>query len=141
MIAVPVAVEGRPYEVLIGRDLIERAGALVRPLLKHPRVAVVADETVHGLHGPRLAASLRAAGVEAHPVVIAPGEAAKSFAGLEALCDALLALELDRGDLIVAFGGGVVGDLAGFAASILKRGIDFVQIPTTLLAQVDSSVG
>jgi 3-dehydroquinate synthase len=74
-------------------------------------------------------------------VVIAPGEAAKSFSGLEALCDALLALELDRGDLIVAFGGGVVGDLAGFAAAILKRGVDFVQIPTTLLAQVDSSVG
>jgi 3-dehydroquinate synthase len=141
MTAVPVAVAGRPYEVLIGRGLIERAGALIRPLLKRPRIAVVADATVDGVHGPRLAASLRAAGVEAHPVVIAPGEAAKSFAGLETLCDALLALELDRGDLIVAFGGGVVGDLAGFAAAILKRGIDFVQIPTTLLAQVDSSVG
>jgi len=73
--------------------------------------------------------------------VIAPGEESKSFAGLQALCDALLDLELDRGDLIVAFGGGVVGDLAGFAAAILKRGIDFIQIPTTLLAQVDSSVG
>ncbi len=139
--AVPVAVAGRPYEVLIGRGLIERAGQLIRPLLKRPRVAVVVDEIVQGLHGARLAASLRAAGVELRPVVIAPGEEAKSFAGLEALCDALLALELDRGDLIVAFGGGVVGDLAGFAAAILKRGIDFVQIPTTLLAQVDSSVG
>jgi 3-dehydroquinate synthase len=136
-----VALEGRTYEVLIGRGLIERAGALIRPMLKLPRVAVVADETVDGLHGARLAASLAAAGIEAHPVVIAPGEEAKSFAGLEALCDALLALEVDRGDLIVAFGGGVVGDLAGFAAAILKRGIDFVQIPTTLLAQVDSSVG
>ncbi len=139
--AVPVALEGRAYEVLIGRGLIDRAGALIRPLLKRPRVAVVADQTVAALHGARLAASLSAAGVEAHPVVIAPGEEAKSFAGLEALCDALLDLELDRGDQIVAFGGGVVGDLAGFAASILKRGIDFVQIPTTLLAQVDSSVG
>ena len=139
--AVPVAVEGRPYEVLIGRELIERAGPLIRPLLKRPRVAVVADETVNDLHGARLAASLRAAGIDAHPVLLAPGEEAKSFAGLEALCDALLGLELDRGDLIVAFGGGVVGDQAGFAAAILKRGIDFVQIPTTLLAQVDSSVG
>ena len=139
--AVPVALEGRAYEVLIGRGLIDRAGALIGPLLKRPRVAVVADQTVASLHGARLAASLRAAGVEAHPVVIAPGEEAKSFAGLEALCDALLDLELDRGDQIVAFGGGVVGDLAGFAAAILKRGIDFVQIPTTLLAQVDSSVG
>jgi len=141
MTAVPVALAGRPYDVLIDRGLIERAGALIRPLLKRPRVAVVADEVVHGLHGARLAAALGAAGVEAHPVVIAPGEAAKSFAGLERLCDALLALELDRGELVVAFGGGVVGDLAGFAAAILKRGVDFVQIPTTLLAQVDSSVG
>jgi len=140
-LAIPVAVAGKPYDVLIGRGLIEGAGAAIRPLLKRPRVAVVADETVHGLHGARLAASLAAAGIEALPVAVAPGEAAKSFAGLEALCAALLDLELDRGDTIVAFGGGVVGDLAGFAAAILMRGIDFIQIPTTLLAQVDSSVG
>jgi 3-dehydroquinate synthase len=139
--SIPVDVAGKPYEVMIGRGLVERAGSLIRPLLKRPRVAVVADETVNDLHGARLAASLRAAGIDAHPVLLAPGEEAKSFAGLEALTDALLGLELDRGDLIVAFGGGVVGDLAGFAAAILKRGIDFVQIPTTLLAQVDSSVG
>jgi 3-dehydroquinate synthase len=140
-LAVPVAVVGKPYDVLIGRGLIDAAGAAIRPLLKRPRLAVVADETVQALHGARLAASLGAAGIEVSPVVIAPGEAAKSFAGLAALCDALLDLELDRGDLIVAFGGGVVGDLAGFAAAILKRGVDFIQIPTTLLAQVDSSVG
>ena len=126
---------------MIGRGLIARAGELVRPLLKRPRLAVVMDETVRDLHGAALAASLAGAGVACHPVVVAPGEGSKSFAGLEALCDALLALELDRGDLIAAFGGGVVGDLAGFAAAILKRGIDFVQLPTTLLAQVDSSVG
>ncbi len=138
---VPVAVAGRPYDVLIGPGLLERAGALIAPLLKRPRLAVVMDETVSALHGVALSASLAAAGIVFQPVVIAPGEAAKSFAGLEALCDALLALELDRGDLIAAFGGGVVGDLAGFAAAILKRGIDFVQLPTTLLAQVDSSVG
>jgi 3-dehydroquinate synthase len=140
-LAVPVAVAGKPYDVLIGPGLVAAAGAAIRPLLKRPRLAVVADATVDGLHGPALAASLRAAGIEPLPVVIAPGEAAKSFGGLSALCDALLALELDRGDLIVAFGGGVVGDLAGFAAAILKRGVDFIQIPTTLLAQVDSSVG
>jgi 3-dehydroquinate synthase len=139
--AVPVAVAGKPYDVLIGSGLVERAGALIRPLLKRPRLAVVMDETVSGLYGAALEASLAAAGVAFHPVVIAPGEAAKSFSGLEALCDALLALELDRGDLVAAFGGGVVGDLAGFAAAILKRGVDFVQLPTTLLAQVDSSVG
>jgi 3-dehydroquinate synthase len=140
-LAVPVAVAGKPYDVLIGRGLIDGAGAAIRPLLKRPRLAVVVDETVHALHGATLTASLGAAGIEVMPVVIAPGEEAKSFAGLEALCDALLDLELDRGDLIVAFGGGVVGDLAGFAAAILKRGVDFIQIPTTLLAQVDSSVG
>jgi 3-dehydroquinate synthase len=138
---VPVGVAGRPYDVLIGPGLIARAGTLIAPLLKRARLVVVMDETVSALHGPGLAASLANAGVAFHPVVIAPGEAAKSFAGLEALCDALLALELDRGDLVGAFGGGVVGDLAGFAAAILKRGIDLVQLPTTLLAQVDSSVG
>jgi 3-dehydroquinate synthase len=140
-LAVPVAVAGRPYDVLIGQDLLERAGDLIAPLLRRPRLAVVTDETVQALHGPRFAASLGRAGIEVLPVVLEPGEGAKSFSGLETLTDALLALELERGDLVAAFGGGVVGDLAGFAAAIFKRGIDFVQIPTTLLAQVDSSVG
>jgi len=130
-----------PYDVLIGRGLVDRAGEHLRPLLRRGRAAVVMDETVSGLHGARLAGALEAGGVAVLPVVIAPGETAKSFAGLEQLCDRLLALELDRGDVVVAFGGGVVGDLAGFAAAILKRGLDYVQIPTTLLAQVDSSVG
>ena len=141
MSGVHVAVAGRPYDVLIGQGLIERAGELIAPLLKRRRVAIVMDETVERLHGARLWTSLADAAIAADPVVIAPGEAAKGFAGLEMLSDALLSLELERGDLIVAFGGGVVGDLAGFAAAIFKRGIDFVQIPTTLLAQVDSSVG
>jgi 3-dehydroquinate synthase len=140
-LAVPVAVAGKPYDVLVGPGLIDAAGPAIRPLLKRPRLTVVADETVHALHGARLAASLRGAGIEPHSVTIGPGEEAKSFAGLESLCDALLARELDRGDMVAAFGGGVVGDLTGFAAAILKRGIDFIQIPTTLLAQVDSSVG
>jgi 3-dehydroquinate synthase len=140
-ITVEVAAGQTPYDVLIGEHLIDEAGQRILPLLKRGRVAVVMDETVRDLHGPRLAGSLEGAGLRVAQVVISPGEAAKSFAGLEQLCDRLLELELDRGDLIVAFGGGVVGDLAGFAAAILKRGVDFVQIPTTLLAQVDSSVG
>ena len=139
--SVEVALERRSYEVMIGRGLVDRAGELIRPLARRPRLAVVTDETVARLHLPRLAEALGRGGLDVHPVVIAPGEAAKSFAGLERLCDALLALEVERGDLVCAFGGGVVGDLAGFAAAIVKRGVDYVQIPTTLLADVDSSVG
>jgi 3-dehydroquinate synthase len=132
---------GRPYDVLIGEGLIGRAGELIAPLAKRRRAAVVTDSTVSDLHGAWLAEALATGGIEAETLVVPPGEETKSFEGLAALCDELLALELDRGDLIIAFGGGVVGDLAGFAAAIYKRGIDFVQIPTTLLAQVDSSVG
>jgi 3-dehydroquinate synthase len=139
--SVPVELGERRYEVLIGPGLLETAGERLRPFVRRDRVAVVSDETVWGLHGARLTAALERAGLAVHPIVLPPGEPTKSFAGLETLCDALLALELDRGDLIVAFGGGVIGDLAGFAAAIYKRGADFVQIPTTLLAQVDSSVG
>jgi len=138
---VPVALEGRAYDVLIGPGLIDQAGPRLAPLLKRPVVAVVMDETVASLHGARLRASLDGAGLKVHEIVIAPGEAAKSFAGLEHVCGALLDMGLERSDVVVAFGGGVVGDLAGFAAAILKRGMDFIQIPTTLLAQVDSSVG
>jgi 3-dehydroquinate synthase len=138
---VQVGLGDRAYEVVIGDGLIGEAGARIAPLLKRARVAVVSDETVWGLHGAALSASLAAAGVTASPVIIPPGEQTKSFEWLAQVSDQLLSLELDRGDLIVAFGGGVVGDLAGFAAAIYKRGVDFVQIPTTLLAQVDSSVG
>jgi 3-dehydroquinate synthase len=138
---VHVALAGRAYDVLIGRGLLDKAAALIGPLLKRPRVAIVMDETVSVVVSPALIDSLEDAGITAHGIVIEPGEQAKSFAGLDALCDRLLALELERGDLIVALGGGVVGDLAGFAAAIFKRGVDFVQVPTTLLAQVDSSVG
>jgi 3-dehydroquinate synthase len=136
-----VRLAGRTYEVVIGRDVIDEAGARIAPLLRRPTTAIVMDQTVCDLHGPRLIGTLAAAGLTPHVVIIRPGEEAKSFEGLESLCDELLALEFERGDLVIAFGGGVVGDLAGFAAAIFKRGIDFVQIPTTLLAQVDSSVG
>ncbi|MDQ2859887.1 MAG: 3-dehydroquinate synthase, partial [Pseudomonadota bacterium] len=139
--SVSVDVAPRPYKVLIRRGLIDEAGALIAPLLRRPLAAVVMDETVSGLHGARLTGALEGVGVAVRALVIAPGEAAKSFAGLADLTDRLLDLELERSDLIVAFGGGVVGDLAGFAAAIYQRGVDYVQIPTTLLAQVDSSVG
>ncbi len=138
---VPVALAGRAYDVLIGPGLIDQTGPRLAPLLKRPVAAVVMDETVAGLHGARLRASLDGAGLKVHEIVIAPGEEAKSFAGLEQVCAALLDLGLERSDVVVAFGGGVVGDLTGFAAAIFKRGMDFIQIPTTLLAQVDSSVG
>ena len=138
---VTVQLGARSYPVWIGAGLLGAAGAHIAPLLRRPRVAVVADATVEALHGAALRAALADAGIAAHVIEVAPGEGSKSFAELERVCDALLALELDRGELVIAFGGGVVGDLAGFAASIYKRGIDFVQVPTTLLAQVDSSVG
>jgi 3-dehydroquinate synthase len=138
---VPVGLGERAYEVVIGPGLIAEAGRRIAPFLSRTRVAVVSDATVWSLHGAALTASLAAAGVTASPIVVPPGEQTKSFEGLADVIDRLLALELDRGDLVVAFGGGVVGDLAGFAAAIYKRGVDFVQIPTTLLAQVDSSVG
>jgi 3-dehydroquinate synthase len=137
---VEVGLGAQSYDVLIGRGLIDRASMY---LPRWPRrAAIVMDSTVSALYGARLANAFgQGNSIDAPTVVISPGEAAKSFAGLEQLCDQLLALELDRGDMIFGFGGGVVGDLAGFAAAIFKRGIDFVQIPTTLLAQVDSSVG
>jgi 3-dehydroquinate synthase len=138
---VRVGLDARAYDVMIGPGLLDRAGQLLSPYLPRGRTVVVTDETVALHHGERLTSALEAGGVATDLIAIPPGEGSKSFAGLEALCDRLLALKLDRGDVITAFGGGVVGDLAGFAASIYKRGIDFIQIPTTLLAQVDSSVG
>ncbi|RZJ01909.1 MAG: 3-dehydroquinate synthase [Brevundimonas sp.] len=130
----------RPYDVVVGEGLLAELGARAAPLA-HGRTVVVSDETVAAIHGPAALASLRAAGLTAELVAVPAGEGSKSFAGLERVLDRLLAAGLDRKDLIVALGGGVVGDLAGLAAALFMRGIDFVQVPTTLLAQVDSSVG
>jgi len=137
---VRVELGARSYDVVIGSGLLGRAGALLAPLLDAKRrVVVIADATVAGLHLDRLRAGL---GRNALDVVTVPGgEASKSWAELERLVDRLLALTIDRNTLVLALGGGVIGDLAGFTAAILLRGIDFVQLPTTLLAQVDSSVG
>ncbi|MBU1346247.1 MAG: 3-dehydroquinate synthase [Alphaproteobacteria bacterium] len=130
----------RSYDVVVGRALLARAGERIAPLARG-RTVIVSDETVAALHGPALQASLAAAGVTSRILAVPPGEASKSFAELERLMDELLASGLDRKEVVVALGGGVVGDLAGLAAALYMRGIDFVQVPTTLLAQVDSSVG
>lgn len=142
MSLVTVAGEGfAPYEVRIGRGLLERAGEAVAPLLARPRTVVVSDATVAGLHAPALLASLATAGIAADLVTVPAGEGSKSFRELERVLDRLMALRLDRADTLIALGGGVVGDLAGLAAALHMRGIACIQIPTTLLAQVDSSVG
>jgi shikimate kinase/3-dehydroquinate synthase len=138
----PVALDGRGYDVLVGEGLLARAGALLSPVLPSRRVAVVSDAAVAALHGPALRAGLEAADftivVEA---AVPPGEASKSFGTLHGVLEELLAAGIDRRTAVVALGGGVVGDLAGFAAAAALRGLPFVQVPTTLLAQVDSSVG
>jgi 3-dehydroquinate synthase len=140
---VRVELAERGYDILIGEGLIGRAGELLRPLMKgaRARVFVVADETVAKLHLAPLTAGLTAAGLRFSTTLVPPGEASKSFAQLDSVLGDLIAQGAERDDLIVAFGGGVIGDLTGLAAGLLKRGARFVQIPTTLLAQVDSSVG
>lgn len=138
---VKVNLNTRSYDILIGDGLIGNAGAEISNLRQGARVAVVTDENVARVHLEHLLASLSQHGVAATPVVIPAGEKSKSFDQLEQVVDAILAARLERQDLVVALGGGVVGDLAGFAAGIVRRGMDFVQIPTSLLAQVDSSVG
>jgi 3-dehydroquinate synthase len=137
---VKVSLGDRSYDIHVGSGLLARAGDLLKPVAHGP-VPVVTDDHVVKLHLDPLLASLRTAAIDAKPIILASGEAAKSFASLERLTSALLNAGVVRGGTIVAFGGGVIGDLTGFAAGVLKRGIDFVQIPTTLLAQVDSSVG
>jgi 3-dehydroquinate synthase len=136
-----VELGARGYDILIGPGLIAEAGRHVAPLAKTTRVFVVSDERVAALHLPMLAGSLAQAGIDHHDIVLPPGEGTKDFAHLAELAQDLLAAGLERSSLILALGGGVIGDVAGFAASVLLRGVDFVQIPTTLLAQVDSSVG
>jgi 3-dehydroquinate synthase len=138
---VQVGLGRRAYEVVIGSGLIDSAAEGLAGAYPRARTVIVTDVNVAPLHADRLVAALWTGGVDTSLIVLPPGEETKSWDGLADLSDRLLALELDRGDVITALGGGVIGDLTGFAAAIYKRGIDFVQIPTTLLAQVDSSVG
>jgi 3-dehydroquinate synthase len=131
----------RSYDIHIAPGLLGRAGTVMRPLLRQPRVFIVTDEHVAARHLPALQASLEAENIAYVADVLPAGESTKDFAHLERLLDRMLEAECERSTTVVAFGGGVIGDLAGFAASILLRGVPFIQIPTTLLAQVDSSVG
>jgi 3-dehydroquinate synthase len=137
MSIVDVALGDRSYEIRIEAGLLDRAGELLAPYARGGRLVVVSDEHVWVAQGERL----RASGLDVVPLIVPPGEDSKSWSQLADLSEKLLALGVERGDHILAFGGGMVGDLAGFAAAILKRGCAFVQVPTTLLAQVDSSVG
>lgn len=140
MTIVRVALSERSYDVVIEAGLLPRAGEQLAPLARGRRMPIVADENV-APHLETLRASLDAAGIASEAIVLPAGEKSKSWATLEKLCDRLLELGVERGDHVIALGGGVIGDLVGFATAILKRGCGFVQIPTTLLAQVDSSVG
>ena len=138
---VPVPLEGRAYDVLIGPGLLAAAGRLIPERLGAGRYGIVTDENVAHFHLATLEGSIGSDGRLLGTVVLPPGEATKCYDQLAPLTEKLLEMGLERGDLVVAFGGGVIGDLAGFAASVLRRGVRFVQIPTSLLAQVDSSVG
>ncbi len=138
---VPVSLGHRSYDIHIGEGLLARAGDIVAPFMKRPLTAIVTDENVADAHLATLERALAAKGIRSTAIVMPPGEATKSYRHLAELCDRLLVAGIERRDRIIAFGGGVIGDLAGFAAAILRRGVDFIQIPTTLLSQVDSSVG
>ena len=136
-----VVLSSTSYDLVIGDDLLARAGALLAPRMEQKRAVVVTDETVARLHLPALLRGLEATAVTASQIVVPPGEASKSLARWESVVDQLLDARVERRTTVIALGGGVVGDLAGFAAATALRGLPFVQVPTTLLAQVDSSVG
>ncbi len=138
---VRVALGARSYDILVGENLLDAAGRHVAEIVDNAPVFLVTDETVGQLYLERVAGSLSAAGLEAHPILLPPGEATKDFAHLERLVGAILDRRPERGSVVVALGGGVIGDIAGLAASLVLRGVALVQIPTTLLAQVDSAVG
>src|SRR5499427_1100599 len=131
----------RGYEIVVGPRLIENAGLEIQPLLRRRQVVIVSDETVAPHYLPQLHDSLSEAGIVHHTVLLPPGEETKDLDHFGQLAEEILGFGIERGTMLVALGGGVVGDVTGFAAATLLRGIDFVQIPTTLLAQVDSSVG
>lgn len=139
-IIVPVPLGDRAYDIWVGRGLIQSAGARIAGLNARA-AAIVTDAHVGPLYAQTLAGSLQDHGLRTSIVTLPPGEATKSYASLEQVCDAVLEARIERGDLVVALGGGVIGDLAGFAGAVVRRGVRFVQVPTTLLSQVDSSVG
>jgi 3-dehydroquinate synthase len=138
---IDVALAERSYEIVIGSGLIAEAGVHLRAVLPGVRAAIVTDENVAGLHLQNLQEALAQKGIEATVITVPAGEASKSFEQLQDVVGRLLDARLERDDVVIALGGGVVGDLAGFAAAITRRGMQLAQIPTSLLAQVDSSVG
>jgi len=140
-ITVSVGLQDRGYDIHIGAGLLAESGALIAEILERPRTFIVTDESLAALHLAPLRTALDKAAIAHQAIVLPIGEQTKSFAVLEQLTAELLDRNVERSDVLVALGGGVIGDLAGFAASVLRRGVDFIQIPTTLLAQVDSSVG
>lgn len=140
-VTVEVGLGDRAYDILIGSGLLSRAGAEISRRLPGTRAAVITDANVAAAHLDALKKGLERNDIQPAIITLPPGEKTKSFAHLEEVVDGVLAARLERGDIVIAFGGGVIGDLAGFAAGIVRRGMNFVQIPTSLLAQVDSSVG
>jgi 3-dehydroquinate synthase len=140
-IVVNVALGERSYSIVIGRGQLISLGQRIAELRPRARAAIISDETVVRYHLAATEAALEGAGIGSTCIAVPAGENSKSFPVLEKVCEALLASRIERGDLVVALGGGVIGDLAGFAAAVVRRGLDYVQVPTTLLAQVDSSVG
>jgi len=140
-IVVNVALAGRAYDIVIGRGSLSSLGTRIAALRAGAAALIVTDENIARLHLAAAHGVLRAANVRSSEIVIAPGEQSKSWRVFETVCEGLLAARLERGDLVIALGGGVVGDLAGFAAAVARRGLDYVQVPTSLLGQVDSSVG
>ncbi len=138
---VKVALGDRAYDIVIGRGVLASLGHRIKAIRPGARVAIVTDQTVAGHWLKPTQAALAEAGLESTRIVVGEGESSKSYGVLEEVSEALIAAKIERNDLVVALGGGVIGDLAGFAASIVRRGVDFVQVPTSLLAQVDSSVG
>jgi 3-dehydroquinate synthase len=140
-IVVPVTLGARTYDIVIGRGLLASLGERIKTLRPGARVAIVTDETVAAHHLAATETTLKAAGIDSARILVPAGEGSKSYATFEKVCEAIIAARIERNDLVVALGGGVIGDLAGFAAASARRGLDFVQVPTTLLSQVDSSVG
>jgi len=140
-VTVDVALGDRAYDIVIGRGVLQSLGARVAALRPGARAAIVTDEYVATHWLRKTEASLLDAGIATSRIIVDEGEISKSYEGLEYVCEELITAKIERNDLVIALGGGVVGDLAGFAAAILRRGVDFVQVPTSLLAQVDSSVG
>ena len=140
-VTVRVDLGERSYDILIGENLLDNAGAVITEILRQPRVIVITDSNVASLHLPALETSLSKAGIETHSIILPAGEQTKDFAHLAGLLDQCLDARIARDTTLIALGGGVIGDITGFAAAIALRGIDFIQIQTTLLAQVDSSVG